>query len=81
LKAAAAPTDSPQPSQDHRATARLIYRHLRQMKTPELPAELVKRRYTGWTNFAAVLAASDGWLQLCATRLTVRALTREERGR
>jgi|GEM_PF-2392806 hypothetical protein len=51
------------------------------MKTPELPAELVKRRYTGWTNFAAVLAASDGWLQLCATRLTVRALTREERGR
>lgn len=60
-------------------TARLIYQHLRKMKEPVLSADLVRRRYTGWTNFDAVIAASGGWLQSDGVRGTVRALSREER--
>ncbi|MBK7542951.1 MAG: hypothetical protein IPI57_14490 [Candidatus Competibacteraceae bacterium] len=49
------------------------------MKEPVLSADLVRRRYTGWTNFDAVIAASGGWLQSDGVRGTVRALSREER--
>ncbi|MBK9953572.1 MAG: hypothetical protein IPP10_19425 [Candidatus Competibacteraceae bacterium] len=64
---------------DAKTTARLIYQHLRKMKEPVLSADLVRRRYTGWTNFDAVIAASGGWLRSDWVRGTVRALSREER--
>ena len=64
---------------DAKTTARLIYQHLRKMKEPVLSADLVRRRYRGWTNFNAVTAASGGWLRSDWVRGTVRALSREER--